>query len=410
MNALKYFILLLLLFPLTGKSQWQLVSIGNNENLYSIYFTSYNTGYIGGFQGRIFKTTNAGQNWQLLYNNQSLSGIIDVEFVNESTGFAASFGSYILKTTNAGENWQSQNLTFGSTFLTSINFINHNTGFLSSWSTMLIKTTDCGNTWSINSSHYADLECVQFLNEMTGYVGGRMWGSPSQGYLAKTTNGGNNWYRWIFLPASGFNSMSFINAQTGFVCSDFGTLFKTTNGGYNNGWNIVYLGADNVQAIDSIFVYTSGGSGHIRKSTDGGINWVTMITPTTENINDLHFLNKDSGYACGANGVVIRINNASTIGIKTINNEIPLSVKLFQNYPNPFNPNTSIKFDIPKSSYVKLIVYDILGKEIATLVNEKLGAGSYETNWDGSNYPSGVYFYRLQAGDFVDVKKMVILK
>ena len=97
------------------------------------------------------------------------------------------------------------------------------------------------------------------------------------------------------------------------------------------------------------------------------------------------------------------------------NNEIPKEFKLYENYPNPFNPSTKIKFDIPKSSYVKLIVYDVLGREIKTLVNEKLNAGMYEVDWpapsgDGSSYPSGVYFYKLITDDYISVKKMLMIK
>ncbi|MBL7127518.1 MAG: T9SS type A sorting domain-containing protein [Ignavibacteria bacterium] len=89
---------------------------------------------------------------------------------------------------------------------------------------------------------------------------------------------------------------------------------------------------------------------------------------------------------------------------------IPEKFNLHQNYPNPFNPATNIKFDIPKASYVKLTIYNILGKEITTLVNEKLNIGSYEVNWNGMDYPSGVYFYKMVADDYVNVKKMVLLK
>ena len=97
------------------------------------------------------------------------------------------------------------------------------------------------------------------------------------------------------------------------------------------------------------------------------------------------------------------------------NNEIPKEFRLYNNYPNPFNPITRIKFDIPKFSFVKLIVYDILGKENAMLVNEKLNAGSYEVDWpaptgNGSGYPSGVYFYKLESGDFSSIRKMILLK
>lgn len=102
------------------------------------------------------------------------------------------------------------------------------------------------------------------------------------------------------------------------------------------------------------------------------------------------------------------------------NNEIPAAFKLYQNYPNPFNPSTKIKFQIPLSRVVdaaggrgvftKLFVYDLLGREVASVVNEQLASGTYEVEWNASNFPSGIYFYRLTAGDFSEVNKMVLLK
>ncbi|HEY3250525.1 MAG TPA: T9SS type A sorting domain-containing protein, partial [Ignavibacteria bacterium] len=83
---------------------------------------------------------------------------------------------------------------------------------------------------------------------------------------------------------------------------------------------------------------------------------------------------------------------------------------LYQNYPNPFNPATNISFALPKSSFVKLVVYDILGREIAVLVNEQLKPGTYEIQWDSKNFSSGVYIYKLAAGEFVNTKKMVLTR
>jgi hypothetical protein len=83
---------------------------------------------------------------------------------------------------------------------------------------------------------------------------------------------------------------------------------------------------------------------------------------------------------------------------------------LSQNYPNPFNPNTTIKFELPTSSHVSLTVYDILGREASVLVNEKREAGAYEVKFDGSNLASGVYFYRIQAGSFVQTKRLLLLR
>lgn len=97
-------------------------------------------------------------------------------------------------------------------------------------------------------------------------------------------------------------------------------------------------------------------------------------------------------------------------GIHQMGLEVPGEFLLYQNYPNPFNPVTYLKFQIPKPAFVKLAVIDLLGREIETLIKEQLNAGIYQIDWEAPNYSSGVYFYRIEAGDFVDVKKMVIIK
>ena len=99
-----------------------------------------------------------------------------------------------------------------------------------------------------------------------------------------------------------------------------------------------------------------------------------------------------------------------TTGIQNVSTEVPDKYELLQNYPNPFNPETKIKFALPSSGNVKLEVYDITGRLVNTLVNEVLRSGTYEFKFNGTNIPSGVYYYKLQAGDFVQVKKMVIVK
>ena len=89
---------------------------------------------------------------------------------------------------------------------------------------------------------------------------------------------------------------------------------------------------------------------------------------------------------------------------------VPNEYLLYQNFPNPFNPTTTIKYSIPKLSFVTIKIYDVLGSEVATLLNEERPAGTYELNWNANNISSGVYFYTLQAGDFVETKKMILLK
>ena len=98
------------------------------------------------------------------------------------------------------------------------------------------------------------------------------------------------------------------------------------------------------------------------------------------------------------------------IGINQISNEVPDGFSLSQNYPNPFNPVTRIKFNIAKESSVSITVFDVLGRHISTLVNEKLAAGSYETEWSAVNMPGGVYFYKIETDDFTETKKMMLVK
>jgi subtilisin-like proprotein convertase family protein len=106
----------------------------------------------------------------------------------------------------------------------------------------------------------------------------------------------------------------------------------------------------------------------------------------------------------------IQINNSPLVGVQNVSNEIPRRFELKQNYPNPFNPATIINFQIPTEGFVKLSVYDITGREVKTLINENMHAGVYNIDFNGSDLSSGVYFYKLEANGFSDVKKMMLVK
>ena len=96
--------------------------------------------------------------------------------------------------------------------------------------------------------------------------------------------------------------------------------------------------------------------------------------------------------------------------VKEIQDSVPSDFTLEQNYPNPFNPSTNIRFSLPEANQVTLKVFDMLGQEVVTLVNEFINAGSYEVTFDASNLPTGIYTYSLTAGDFQSVKKMMLIK
>ncbi len=111
------------------------------------------------------------------------------------------------------------------------------------------------------------------------------------------------------------------------------------------------------------------------------------------------------------NGGLAVYNKGGVVSVKENGNNVsPSKYLLYQNYPNPFNPSTTISYSISKSGFVQLRVYDMLGQEVANLVNKKQSAGNYKIEFNASSLTSGVYFYRIQAGNFVETKKLIVLK
>jgi len=142
-------------------------------------------------------------------------------------------------------------------------------------------------------------------------------------------------------------------------------------------------------------------------------DWDMVSNIAVHPSGDVYVTRMSAGIGTGLDYATIKYSKAhgnTVLGINYISNELPVKFELYQNYPNPFNPNTKIRFDLPKSGDVKLTVFDVLGREVTVLANEKLSPGKYEADFDGTNYPSGVYYYRITSGDFIDVKKMILIK
>lgn len=165
---------------------------------------------------------------------------------------------------------------------------------------------------------------------------------------------------------------------------------------------------------------------YIERSTNSGVNWLlrdsvgqNVIQYTdiglTQNTNYCYrvFANNCMGNSANSNQVCA---TTSFTGLSNTGSEIPKTFGLFQNYPNPFNPLTNIKFDLPKASFVRLTIYDALGRTVFELVNRQLNAGSYTADWNAAAYASGIYFYRIEAGnegsgsEFIKEMKMVLVK
>ena len=175
--------------------------------------------------------------------------------------------------------------------------------------------------------------------------------------------------------------------------------------------------SDNVNSIVidvNNFLWTGTGYG-LTKSDTAGINW-TVYNTSNSGLLDNYISsiaidgngNKWIGTIQG--GLAVFNETGIVTKVQKLTNNIPGTFVLSQNYPNPFNPTTTINYSLPKAGNVTIMIYDILGREIRTLVNEEKTAGNYTVQFNGSNLSSGIYFYRMQSGSFSQTKKLILLK
>ncbi len=420
-----YFILAaVVLFASSAIAQtWTLQQSSTIQGLWSVVFINNNTGFVCGTGGVILKTTNSGTNW-ILKTSGTTHDLMFIQFLNSSTGICASVQGPLLRTTNTGETWSV--IAFGS--LPAANalgggwFSDLNNGVIaygqSNYSqSRILKTVNGGISWDTVYSPVPSIQgwisYMHFPDSQNGYA------TVAYNTVYKTTNGGLN---WTSLNLGGNQNLwtsgvYFLNSQTGFVGGGVystmtGDLFKTTNGGAN--WQLITsaYGIAKIQFADNsngycIAANNSVGNGLLIKTSDGGNNWSVFTTPL-DSLNGMHFISSALGYAVGVRGRILRYG--FPIGINNISSNVPGKFSLSQNYPNPFNPNTVIRFQVQIAGFVSLKVYDVSGKEVETIINEKLNPGTYEASFEGSGLNSGVYFYKISAGSFSETKKMILLK
>ena len=395
--------------------------------------------------------------------------INDIFFLDSSSGWVVTDGrtstndtGYIMKTTNGGNNWSVQ---YNQPMkLNVVQFLDNNTGYVGggsgSGTARVFKTTNSGTNWAMVSGSllgFGDLEDLFFVNPDTGWV----CDMNGFGGLTKTTNGGVNWMLQLddsYLP----KDIYFVNKDTGWVISNEPNtrLYKTTNSGTN--WNLHFTftspGAGHIFFITRDTGWATGGTTGIMKTITGGSSWVVQTNPgTVVNGSKLFFINNkrgwigissnrmlvtsdglnwgyqntpaftnfsvfftDTTHGWGGTSILIHTTDGggSPIGIIYANSEVH-DYKLNQNFPNPFNPTTIIYFHLFEKSTVELKVFNILGEEVAEMIDDDhFTAGVYQFGFDATEHdlPSGVYFYRLIAKSetsdkiFVDTKKMILIK
>ena len=362
----------LLLHTSDGGEQWTIRGVGGSaDNFYDLTFVNATTGWVCGDNGKMFKTTNGGQNWFEL-NVPTTARIRSMYFLNESLGWAVTLDDHlILKTTDGGQTWTQQNSGLsGNPRHTNVFFSDELNGFVLGYTYpefqhYILKTTDGGQTWTSNFNFQnTSLYTIYFSDQNIGWIGG------INGFLLKTTDAGSTWQIQNSGTSSSISDLYFTDENKGWYTGFDGTLFKTR---------------------------------------DGGNSWLKQEVLIQDDLRGVFFFDEADGWAVGSNGIILHYHETVT-NTDIENVQIPDEFELSQNYPNPFNPNTIINFSIPRNTFVSLKVFNLLGEEVKTLINQVVIAGNHKIQFNARGLSSGVYFYTLRAGYFVETKKMVFIQ
>lgn len=373
---------------------------------------------------QIYRSLNKGENWTLigtLPSSPAHSFYVSPNDTNKMLASVGSAGGHVYRSTDYGQNWA---ITWGPGQLTSygmpmeMNQNNPDTVFLGPDNSILLRSTDFGLTWSNWSTHVFSSPCdfaVVYRNSNVMYCGDGITGSGS-GQFLKSTDAGMNW-TLIHTVSGSEIPMIGISAHDQNLAIhttwSSGGVWKTTDQWQNftqmTGTGNCWAG-DIAKDDPSVMGYGTYGS-TIYFSTDGGASFTSSNSPSSPEAGML-FYDRGNLFIQHGNGVYKLIVNYNVVtAVSQISSEIPKQFELKQNYPNPFNPNTTIKYNVGKLSYIQIKVYDVVGREVRTLVNGDQAPGTYTVNFSGDNIASGVYFYSLISdGSRLDTKKFILNK
>lgn len=447
-------------------SSWTLCNEGlTNKYINSIFINNLDHLFIGSNGGGFFYSANSGKTW-----TQSNTGIINTSVfaisINKNGYLFAGTGHYVsnyfyegsglFRSTNQGQSWNNLNNGLESVWIHSIIYDSSDNYFVGA-SDGVYKSIDFGNTWNQTLTQSTGINALAISPKQIIYAGsyrgvfcssdkGKTWSSfgtgltdksvnclaasrhseyifagtgnytgIAEGKVFRTTDSSNIWSETSFgLVNTYINALAFDSDDNIYAGTYNYGLFCSTNHGES--WQGIGLTGFSIQSIainseNEIYVsgYDASGSS-VYRSTNQGVNWTKIVEGLTS--TDVFALAFDSlGYIfAGTFNQGLFKSNYSTTDITKLVDKNVTTFYLSQNFPNPFNPNTKIEFSIPEYGFVKVEVYDALGRKVKELLNQELSAGNYSVDFDASDLSSGVYYYRLTTKYFVQMKKAVLLK
>ncbi len=419
-------LLLALLVVLTVSTQSDVIvtSIPLSSPLYGAFAFSDETCFVTG--AGIWRTTNGGVNFHNVHNGGFTMDIIFVKNSNVAYALTGNpngpaFQAPVYKTTNGGLNWFNCFAPQGNLFFTKLYTLNEtevygiSPGAVIGSQNRLYRSSNGGTNFTM-------------ICEVGGSLfSGMVANAPNEYYLASSSClYSDDLIHWSVRA----QPLNFVQAAPKYQANRLffaGTLLDNNinystisySESQGNTWiDYSFDDSDSCKALDfsstgvgySIGQLRNGSGYWLAQSTNNGTSWERLHTSSSMIMKNMSVA-KNTVYIVGKHGTnaAVMIYRDELLGINS-NQTIPKQFELKQNFPNPFNPSTTINYSVPEKSLVRITIFDISGKEVRTIVNAEHHSGNYSVRFDGSGLASGTYFYKIQAGSFIETKKMMLIK
>jgi hypothetical protein len=406
----KFLVVLMMFVAINANAQWVQCIGSGVQSVYSLGASGNNI--LAGTPNGVYLSTNFGTNWI----QTDLDSTFVYSFVSKDNLVFAGTGDYpngtggVFVSSNNGLNWTKTSLIGGHTHAMIVVGNNIFAGLAyDNWGVHI--STNNGGNWTQTAL------TGKVIYSMTN-IGNNIFAGTIQSGVYLSTNNGVSWTQTGLIDQAIFSLSTIGNNLFAGTSSPYlnNSVYLSTNNG--NNWTQTSLGIIGIYSLASygnnLFAgtfnnfYSFGG---VYLSTNNGTNWINKNQGFNNLLRIYSLLIINNYIFAGTyDNYVWRRSLSEIIGIQNISTETPSKYSLSQNYPNPFNSTSNLKFEISNTGDVKLIVYDIMGKEVQTLVNERLQPATYETSFDGSILNSGVYFYKLITNTFSETKKMLLIK
>ncbi len=369
-----------------------------------------NTAFACGSNKTIIGTTDGGKIWNKYYSSSDNYYLNGITFKGDEVWAVGQHG-VVVSSKDYGVTWNEKTIIDGN-WLSDITFISNGVGYIVGMYAGggIFTSLDQGETWNV-MENYPDLwsiDKIKFSRDDLGWALGYPYA-----LMRSTTNGRS----WEIVVDSIYNFSNIaVSGDTAWF-TYYNNVLRTTDAGISwesfkvFDYNTMILSNCDIDFIDSKTGYVSTYDSRVYKSIDGGETWVEETFPNGLSSFAMDFVNEEIGWVFGYPGIVLK-RDPDFVSVDNLGygKSYPNKFTLYQNYPNPFNPTTKITWQSPSAGHQTIKVYDVLGNEVITLVDEYRNAGIYEVGFDASKLSSGVYFYQLKAGDFISTKKMILMR